>query len=258
MVDMHGFLDWAYPEGSDDEVADFQVTFPHSDGNQLLEFQESGLNIEDGGDGSNTNFGGLGHVQNDGHNGSKEFIPVSVSQRRQGIDDMRAKSAGNDSALDVRDETLNGGWDFGVAKSQEGNHLLGVRFGIFEGFESNTAVFVKSISFAWAVLVGRAGDSDQVTVSHSDSGSHFLGLDFGVFFQEFFIRGQQFFRWQTQVERHVSNSTASFEIMEFTLKNHFFEHDSSRVATAQRQNLNEEISHFFVSFHRFEDVLQAV
>jgi len=69
-----------------------------------------------------------------------------------------------------------------------------------------------------------------------------LGLDFGVFFQEFFIRGQQFFRWQTQVERHVSNSTASFEIMEFTLKNHFFEHDSSRVATAQRQNLNEEIS----------------
>lgn len=162
-----------YPEGGNDEVADFQVAFPHGHGDELLELQEAGLAVKDGGNSSDTNLGGFGHVQNDGHNSSKEFVLVGVGQRCHGIDDVRAEDVGNNSTFGVRDEALNGGWDLGVAEGQQSDHLFGVRFSIFEGFESDTGVFVKSIGFAWAVLVGRAGDSDQVAVSHSNGSSHF-------------------------------------------------------------------------------------
>ena len=162
----------SYLEGGDDEVAHFHVALPDGDGDELLQFQEGGFGGEDGGDGRDAHFGAFGHVQHDGHNSSQEFTAVVHSQRLQGVDDVGTQSVRHDAALGVGDEALDGRRDLGVVEGHQSDHLLRVGFGVFEGVESDAAVFVESISLARAVWVG-ACDSHQVTVRHGDGSLQF-------------------------------------------------------------------------------------
>ena len=137
-----------YPEGGDDKVADFQVGLPQSTSNDLLEFQEAGLSVENGGDGGDAGVGGLALVQNDGHNGGKEFILVDQTQRCQRVDDVGAQSFRHHSIFGVRDQTLDGRRDLGVGKSQKSNNFLLVGLGILESFDGHAAVLADSVGFA--------------------------------------------------------------------------------------------------------------
>jgi len=161
-----------YLEGGNDEVADFQVTFPKSTSNELLQFQERGVGLEHGSDGCDTDFSGFSWVQNDGHDNAEEFVLVHETQRCQGVDDMGTESLINSSVFGERDQAFDGRWNLGVAESHEGKHFLIVILSILESFNSDAAVFVDSVSFASSTLTG-AGESNQVAERQSDGGFQF-------------------------------------------------------------------------------------
>lgn len=161
-----------YSEGGDDEVADFQVSLPQSIGDDLLEFQEAGLGIEDGGDGGDAHIRRFGLVQNDGHDSGQELVFVDEAQGSQGVDDVGAQSLRHHSALGVSDEAFDGRRDLGVGKSHQSHHLLLVSSRILEGFHSLATVLGHGVGSAGS-SIGETGQSYQVAERQADGSSQF-------------------------------------------------------------------------------------
>lgn len=131
------------------------------------------MDTEQGGDGGNSDFGGFSGIEDQREDSRQEFVAVNGSNGLQSENDVRADGVRNGAALDVRDKTLDGGNQIGVAQRAQGNNHLGVGLGRFESFVRHASVLVDSVSFARTKSVGTAGDANEMTESQSDRTSQF-------------------------------------------------------------------------------------
>ena len=162
-----------YAESGHHEVEDFLVAFPDGASDELLQLEEGGLGAEQGGDGSDTDFGGFSLVEDQGLDGGQELAAVDSGDRLQSEDDVRADSVGDGAALDVGNEALDSRDQVGVAQGHQSHNHLGVGLGRLEGFIGQTSILADGISLAGTQSVRVASDANQVAKSQSDGSSQF-------------------------------------------------------------------------------------